>query len=83
MNILEQYLNAKGFNRTTITSLIDTSPPTTRLIMENPLQLKLSQVISIANATESQYQEIAGLIFNTHNFVNNGDSLQIFEKLIE
>jgi hypothetical protein len=79
-NTLEQFLKVKGYNRTNITHLINASPPTTRLIMENPLQLKVSQVVSIAKATKVTFQEVAGLIIGTHHFANYGENVRVIES---
>ena len=74
---LEQYLNMQGYNRTNITELLNSSPPTTRLLMQDPTQLKVSQVCYIAEDTMMTFQEIAGLIFDTHYFVSKGDEIII------
>lgn len=77
---LEQYLNMQGYNRTNITELLDTSPPTTRLLMQDPRQLKVSQVVYIAEDTMMSFQEIAGLIFDTHYFIRKGGEIIILEN---
>jgi hypothetical protein len=78
--MLENYLKAKGLNRTNITTIIDSSPPTTRLLLDNPMDLKVSQVVSIAKATDSTFKEISGIIVGTHN-VEMGSEINIVENL--
>jgi|TARA_B100001094_G_scaffold332747_1_gene406209 hypothetical protein len=77
--MLENYLKAKGLNRTNINSIIDCSPPTTRLLLDNPLDLKVSQVVSIAAATENTFKEISGIIVGTHN-IEMGSEIKIVEN---
>jgi hypothetical protein len=45
--------------------------------MQNPEDLKVSQVVKIADSTGTKFNEIAGLIFNTHNLVMVEDNLEI------
>lgn len=77
--MLENYLKAKGINRTHITEIIDSSPPTTRLLLDNPMDMKVSQVVSIAEKTNNTFKEIAGIIVGTHK-VEMGDEIKIVEK---
>ena len=80
---LEQYLNMQGYNRTNITELLNSSPPTTRLLMQDPQQLKVSQVLDIAEDTMTTFNEIAGLIFDTHYFMNKGEDVVILKNDLE
>lgn len=77
--MLENYLKAKGLNRTNITTIIDSSPPTTRLLLDNPMDLKVSQVVSIAEATKNTFKEISGIIVGTHN-IEMGNEIKIVEN---
>ena len=80
--LLEKFLKLKGYNRTTITDLIQSSPPTTRLVMNNPEQLKVSQVIKIAEATDTEFEDICGLINNTHHLVMVEEDIVIEKKQV-
>jgi hypothetical protein len=80
--LLEKFLKLKGYNRTTITDLIQSSPPTTRLLMQNPEDLKVSQVVKIADSTGTKFNDVAGLIFNTHNLVMVEDNLEIQQNRV-
>ena len=79
-NLLEKFLKLKGYNRTTITDLIQSSPPTTRLVMNNPEQLKVSQVLRIAEATDTDFAQICGLINNTHQLVMSEEDDIVIEQ---
>jgi|TARA_R110001606_G_scaffold385281_1_gene548743 hypothetical protein len=78
--MLENYLKAKGYNRTNITEIIDSSPPTTRLLLDNPMDLKVSQVLSIAKKTNNTFKEISGIIIGTHN-IEMGNDIKIVKNL--
>jgi len=78
--MLEQYLKAFGFNRTKIGDLLMVSPPSTRILLENPSELKVSQVLEICKATKTNFQDISGLIFDTHYIVMENENVTIKAK---
>jgi len=78
--MLENYLKAKGINRTNINKIINSSPPTTRLLLDNPMEMKVSQVVSIAETTNNTFKEISGIIIGTHNIKIEHNDIRIVEN---
>ena len=77
MQMLEKYLKAKGYNRTAIAEILNVSAPTVRILLENPKELKISQVIKICDECGESFDRVGGLIFETHAFICNENIVNI------
>ena len=78
--MLEQFLKANGLNRTKIGYLLDVSPPSTRLLLDKPMDMKISQMVSLCNETNVSFQDLSGLIFGSHYVVMENDKVKIMTK---
>ena len=67
--ILEKLLKVNGLNKGQISKLFNTSQPTTLLLLQQPERLRISQVVSIAEACKEDPRDVIDLILGDKKLV--------------
>ena len=67
--ILERLLKVNGLNKGQISKLLNTSQPTTLLLLKQPERLRISQVVSIAEACKEDPRNVIDLILGEKKLI--------------